>query len=272
MPSGCSLGAGLSVDGLIWHKAPQTTANDQYLLRFMEKTREDGDSFITLMNSKNGLSDEIKKKLKDIPEQTDVVGPLVAQLVAYGWDLEQIIFGKSEWRVPKSPSEATKREKRTSFAGFPVDIAVFDDRKNIGDHRHLLFLIECKQSNETAGISQLESYFVGEPHVQLGIWTNDPTPSAPAVFVYRKSDGRMLLKKRNVSDIPRPGEAIRPESQRVTFNDLIACSGFLTVADIKCPPRRIGAARAASRLPPPPADADSSRPRHTRSPSLIPCR
>lgn len=222
MHSGCSVDPGRFADGLTWREAPETMANDPFLPFFPEKILEDGDRSITLMNSKNGLSEEIKKKLKETPEQTNVVGPLVAQLVAYGWDLEQIIFGKSEWRVPKSPSEATKREKRTSFAGFPVDIAVFDDRKNIGDHRHLLFLIECKQANENAGISQLESYFVGEPHVQLGIWANDPTPGAPAVFVYRKGDGRMLLKRRNVSDIPRPGEAIRPESQRVTFNDLIA--------------------------------------------------
>jgi type I restriction enzyme M protein len=96
---------------------------------------------------------EIDKKLKDTPEQRIVVGPLVALLVAAGWSLEQIIFGKAEWRVPKSPSEATKREKRTSFQGFPVDIAVFDDPSRVGDPRHLLFLIECKQPNEIAGVS-----------------------------------------------------------------------------------------------------------------------
>lgn len=187
------------------------------------------------MTSKKALPERIRKKLRDIPEQRDVVGPLVAQLVAGGWSLEQIIFGKSEWRVPKSPSEASKREKGPSFAGFPVDIAVFDDPKNVGDPRHLVFLVECKQATETAGVSQLESYFVGEPHVQLGVWANDPTPGAPTVFVYRKSDGRMLLKKQRVRDIPRPGEAIRPESQRVTFNDLVAPTELLlkkTVEDL----------------------------------------
>jgi type I restriction enzyme M protein len=187
------------------------------------------------MTSKNSLPDEIKKKLKDIPEQRDVVGPLVAQLVAAGWHLEQIIFGRSEWRVPKSPSESSKREKGNSYAGFPVDIAVFDDPSSVGDPRHLVFLIECKQITETAGVAQLESYFVGEPHVQLGVWANDATPGAPAVFVYRKSDGRMLLKKQKVSDIPRPGEAIRPESQRITFSDLVAPTELLlkkTIEDL----------------------------------------
>jgi len=116
-----------------------------------------------------------------------------------------------------------------------VDIAVFDDQRNIGDPRHLLLLVECKQATETAGVSQLESYFIGEPHVQLGIWANDPTPGAPSVFIYRKSDGRMLLKKQKVSDIPRPGEAIRPEAQRVTFSDLVAPTELLlkkTVEDL----------------------------------------
>ncbi len=187
------------------------------------------------MNLKKEVRDAITKKLKDIPEQRDVVGPLVMRLVTSGWSIDQIIFGKSEWRVPKSPSEATKREKHTSFAGFPVDIAVFDDPKNIGDPRHLLFLIECKQATETAGLAQLEAYFVGEPHVQLGVWANDPTPGAPAVFIYRQRDGRMLLKRRTVSEIPSPGEAIRPDSQRVTFNDLVAPTELLlkkTIEDL----------------------------------------
>lgn len=168
------------------------------------------------------VPDEIRKKLKDTPEQETVVGPLVAQLVKSGWDLGQIVFGKQEWRVPKSPSEATKREKSNSFLGFPVDIAVFDDPVNVGDPRHLLFLIECKQGSETAGLSQLESYFVGEPHVQLGIWANDATPGASAIFIYRKPDGRILVKRRTVSDHPCPNEAIKPESQRLTYNDLVA--------------------------------------------------
>lgn len=166
------------------------------------------------------LSETIASRLKDGPEQVKVVGPLVAHLVKSGWSVDQIVFGHGEWRVPKSPSEATKREKKGPFAGFPVDIAVFDDPDTVGDPRHLLFLIECKQPNETAGVSQLESYFMGEPHVQLGVWANDPTPGASAAFVYRKSDGRMLLKRQKIADLPRPGEAISPEPQRLTFNDL----------------------------------------------------
>ena len=166
----------------------------------------------------------IDDQLKDTPEQRIVVGPLVKYLVESGWDPEQIVFGKKEWRVPKSPSQATLRERGQSFEGFPVDIAVFDDPTRTGDPRHLLFMIECKQPTEEAGVTQLESYFVGEPHSNLGIWANDPSPSARAVFLYRGPDGRPISKQRQVAHLPRPGEPIQPESQRLCFGDLVTPS------------------------------------------------
>lgn len=170
------------------------------------------------------IAESILSKLKNTPEQTLVIGPLVAQLIGNGWHLGQIVFGKQEWRVPSSPSEATKREKGYSFNGYPVDIAVFDQVTNLGNPRHLLFIIECKQPTEQAGVSQLESYFVAEPYVQLGVWANDYDPSASGAFLYRKADGRILLKRQKLGELPRPGEAIRPEVQRTAFNDLIAPS------------------------------------------------
>ena len=187
------------------------------------------------VRSVKSTSNAIERQLKDGPEQRRVVGPLVARLVDIGWDLRQIVFGHGEWRVPKSPSEATKRERQNAFVGFPVDIAVFDDPDNTGDPRHLLFIIECKQPTDTAGVTQLESYFVGEPHVQLGVWANNPTRAAKAAFIYRKTDGRILLKRQTVADLPRPGEAIMPSQQRLTFNDLIAPTKLLlkkTVEDL----------------------------------------
>ena len=163
---------------------------------------------------------KIERALKNTSEQKTVVGPLVARLLENGWNLDQIIYGKREWRVPKSPSEATKREKHESFSGFPVDIAVFDDPVHTGDPRHLLFVIECKQPTEDAGVAQLESYFVGEPRAQLGVWANDPEPSARSIFVYRDRTGRIIRKSKVIADIPRSGEAIRPDNQRRNFRDL----------------------------------------------------
>ena len=163
----------------------------------------------------------VYERLKDTPEQKSVVGPLVSYLIDSGWHLEQIIYGKKEWFIPKTPSEATRREKGQSFSGFPVDVAVFDDPGHVGDPRHLLFIIECKQPTEEAGIAQLESYYVGEPHCILGIWANDSIPSARATFLYRSLDGRLVLKRQNVADLPQPGEPIRPELQRLCFRDLV---------------------------------------------------
>lgn len=167
------------------------------------------------------LSSLIIEKLKDSQEQRCVVGPLIERLCGLGWKLDQIVFGKNEWRVPKNPSQATSREKGISYQGFPVDIAVFDSPDYFGDPHHLLFIIECKAPDEKAGISQLEGYFVGEPHAQLGIWTNNADPSSQAVFIYRKGNGTMLLKRRLINDLPRPGEAIIPDPRPITLNDLI---------------------------------------------------
>ena len=163
----------------------------------------------------------IEEKLKDTKEQKTVVGPLVSYLVNQGWELEQIVFGKSEWQVPQTPSQATLREKGQSFEGFPVDIAVFDDPSHRGDPKHLLFMFECKQPTEEAGVDQLGMYFTGEPYSSLGIWINDPTPSARSVFLFRGSDGRPLRKVRQVAHLPRPGEPIQPEAQRLCFSDLV---------------------------------------------------
>lgn len=88
---------------------------------------------------------EIVELLKDGPEQRLVVGPIVERLIGLGWEQKQIIFGKNEWKIPKTPSEASKREKNAAFDYFPVDVAVFDSVETTGDYRHLLFIIECKQ-------------------------------------------------------------------------------------------------------------------------------
>ena len=150
-----------------------------------------------------------------------VVFPLVKHLVGLGWLLEQITFGKREWRVPKNPSEASKREKKQSFEGFPIDIALFDSPEHAGDPRHLLMIIECKQPTEEVGGQQLETYLALEPHVKLGVWSNDGTQSAPAVFLYRKPNGTFLRKRRLVADLPRPGEKISPTTQKLLYKDLL---------------------------------------------------
>jgi type I restriction enzyme M protein len=166
----------------------------------------------------------VSEKLKSGIEQELVVGPIVELLIKNGWSFGQIIFGKNEWRVPKNPSEASKRESRVSFDGFPVDIAVFESNETCGDYRHLLFIVECKQPDLTVGLQQLEIYLSLEPHVKLGVWANSAELSAQCLFVYRDDKGLTFPKKRSIADLPSIGTPLSPSSVKLTFSDLITPS------------------------------------------------
>lgn len=163
----------------------------------------------------------ISKKLKNGPEQQKVVGPIVQMLVDKGWDLDQIVFGKNEWKVPKTPSEASKRDAGHSYDFFPVDIAVFESAALCGDYRHLLFIIECKQPEVNVGICQLETYLSLEPHVKLGILANNAKLAAETFFVHKTSKGLLPAKRMTIQDIPSIGDDLSPTAQKITFNDLI---------------------------------------------------
>lgn len=167
------------------------------------------------------MNDNIKKLLKDGPEQQLVVGPIVERLISNGWELDQIIFGKNEWKVPKTPSEASKREQGVSFDYFPVDIAVFDSVATCGDYRHLLFVIECKKPNLDVGLQQLETYLGLEPHVKLGVWANNADASATTLFVYKSAKGLSYPQKRTVKDLPLMGTSFTPDSVILKFSDLV---------------------------------------------------
>jgi Type I restriction-modification system methyltransferase subunit len=167
-----------------------------------------------------GIQEEIKRNLKKGPEQKMVVGPIVKILIDSGWDISQIMYGKDEWKIPKNPSEASKREMGQMYDYFPVDIAVFDDEKTRGDYRHILFIIECKQPDINVGLSQLETYLSLEPHAKLGIWTNASDTSADALFVYKDGSGLNYPIKSKVRDIPSTGAPIAPSIRKIRFNDL----------------------------------------------------
>lgn len=151
---------------------------------------------------------------KSGPEAAEVGQPLLEALKELGWKEEQIFYDP-EWRVPKNPSEATKREAGKSFAGFPVDFAIFDDPATAGQWEHVLIIIETKAPNETAGISQLQIYMGLEPQAILGIWTNGTDVAA----VHRASDGKLVSKKK--ARIPGPDdEIIVPGDKPLRWADL----------------------------------------------------
>ena len=158
--------------------------------------------------------------------------PVLRQLVELGWDRAQIICPSpdsddTEWRVPKTPSDATKRERGASFAGYPVDIAVFSTPGGKGNPDELLFIVECKAPEEEAGISQLTSYLGFEPTVRLGVWTN----GSDAARVYRLP-GSLHFRTQKGAGLPKPGEnLLLADSSKLTYGDLeVPTEGALKAA------------------------------------------
>ena len=134
------------------------------------------------------------------------------------------MYGDNEWKIPKNPSEASKRESGHSFDYYPVDIAIFDSVENCGDYRHLCIIIECKQPSISSGLQQLETYLGLEPHVQEGIWVNSADLSAEALFVYKSKDGLQHPIRGLVKNIPSVGTIFIPQSPKIHFTDLIVPS------------------------------------------------
>lgn len=147
--------------------------------------------------------------------------PVLESLIKLGWERSQIICPSpdsddTEWHVPKTPSEATNREAKRSFKGFPVDIAIFDDVEFVNDYEHIVAIVECKEPNKNEGISQLKIYLGLEPHARLGIWTN----GTEFVRVY-KLPSAGSFKVEESSRLPRPNEnLILAGDRKITYSDL----------------------------------------------------
>ena len=148
------------------------------------------------------------------PENKFTRMPLIDKLVEMGWDINQMQFNP-EWVVPKSPSEASKREKKTKFNGFPVDLVIFDDAANYGDYRHIAIIVETKKPKVGEGLNQLEIYLGLEPYAKMGIWTN----GKDIATVHRAIDGQ--LKVNLHGHLPYPEEDLTADADRpLTWNDL----------------------------------------------------
>lgn len=148
------------------------------------------------------------------PEHEQVRLPLVEKLLRLGWSEDQLQY-EPEWRVPKTPSEATRREHGRRFDGYPVDLVIFDDPQTAGEWEHISILFELKQSTIEAGRSQLEIYLSLEPRAKLGYWTNGHSSLA----LYRRADGGYLYVED--APLPRPEDTLeQPSAQPLTYGDL----------------------------------------------------
>ncbi|PSL28345.1 HsdM family class I SAM-dependent methyltransferase [Chitinophaga ginsengisoli] len=148
-------------------------------------------------------------------EHTDVRLPLLAELERLGWNKNQIQF-QPEWKVPRTPSEASRREAGQSFQGFPVDIAIFDNASNLGNYENIQIIIETKAPLIDEGINQLKIYLSLEPHALLGIWSN----GSSICLVYRTAEGGYHVVRNG--SLPRPGESlVKSGPSKLKWNDLV---------------------------------------------------
>ncbi|MDP8217728.1 MAG: N-6 DNA methylase [Candidatus Theseobacter exili] len=139
-------------------------------------------------------------------EHTEVRLPLLREFERLGWDSNQIQFAP-EWKIPKTPSAASKREIGQSFQGFPVDIAIFDNPSNLGNYENIQIIVETKAPDIDAGVNQLKIYMGLEPHTLLGIWSNGSEIS----LVYRTPEGGFEVERNG--NLPRPGESLLRSGQ-----------------------------------------------------------
>jgi type I restriction enzyme M protein len=148
------------------------------------------------------------------PVHHEVRLPLIEKLKTLGWKQEQFQWSP-EWRVPKSLHEATKREEGKSFAGFPVDLAIFESAEHRGQWEYIKVIVETKAPTMQAGISQLETYLRLEPRAMMGLWTN----GTRVVAVNRLPTGKFQVRKD--AALPRPeDDLILPGEKPLTWKDL----------------------------------------------------
>lgn len=148
------------------------------------------------------------------PENTETRLPLISKLEKLGWDKKQMMW-EPEWKVPKRPSEATKREAGSRFEGYPIDLTIFDEADNCGKWEHVKILFETKKPNVDEGISQLEIYLSLEPRAIAGFWTNGQEVAA----LYRTANGQFKLQKD--AQLPKPSDNILfPGEQPILWDEL----------------------------------------------------
>lgn len=142
--------------------------------------------------------------MKDIdnvggPEHSDVRLPLVEKLLALGWSSKQIQWNP-EWRVPKNPSEHSRRESGQRYAGFPVDIIIWESEARREDPEAALIIFETKRPSAAEGRRQLENYLSLEYTAKMGFWTN----GVDTLAIHRLASGKFSYHEG--AAIPKPAD------------------------------------------------------------------
>lgn len=151
------------------------------------------------------------------PEHERARLPVIEALKVLGWSDRQMQW-QPEWRVPQAPNEASKREGGHGFAGWPVDLVLFEDPDAPLDWQNVLALFEFKAPNLTEGISQLETYLAREPRARFGVWSNG-TASAT---VWKLPDGTFKVTRDKALRLPAPTDDFTQATKKaIVWRDLI---------------------------------------------------
>lgn len=167
------------------------------------------------MTKKVAEKDSTAGKQAAKPEHTFTRLPLIDKLIKAGWSEGQLQWSP-EWKVPKTPSESSKREAGSSYSGYPVDLVIFDEPKNKGNWERILAVFETKAPDVKTGLSQLETYLCLEPRVMVGYWTN----GSESVALHRLPTGKFLVKKS--APLPTPhDDFILASDKKLKWEDLM---------------------------------------------------
>ena len=120
------------------------------------------------------------------PEHSEVRLPLVDKLRSLGWSAKQIQWDP-EWRVPRNPSDHSRREAGQAYTGFPVDIIIWESEALREDPEGALVIFETKKPTAQEGRRQLENYLSLEYTAKMGFWTN----GTDTLAVYRLPSGKL---------------------------------------------------------------------------------
>lgn len=158
--------------------------------------------------------------VKAKPEQLEAVQPFSRKLVEeYGYDKKQIQT-IPQYRVPKRPSDADKKQKT-----YPVDIAVFTSENKIDEN--LFMVVECKRKTRKDGEKQLKIY-LELSRAQIGIWYNGKAH----LYLQKKFDQKGRLFFKQIFTIPKKGQRLEdvgkhkrkhlvvPKNLKLIFKDI----------------------------------------------------
>ncbi len=160
--------------------------------------------------SQDGLLDFISGTfVADTPEEREAVQPFARRLVEdFGYP-KALIATHPQCRIRRSPSDEAR--------SYPIDIAVFTDRRQRLDD--LFMIVECKQSRRSEGVSQLKTYMDLCPAI-LGVWFNGDEH----VYLQKSVSAKGVNEYREIPALPLFGQRLEDiglfhrRDLRVTLN------------------------------------------------------